>query len=62
MGAAKTSVTCASTIFSQVLSVGMVAINIATFGASGEATALAKNVELGADFISQLKGKFNELK
>jgi len=37
MGAAKDSSTCASTIFSQVSSVGMLAVNIATMGASGEA-------------------------
>jgi hypothetical protein len=62
MGAATTSTTCASTTFSQVTSVGMLAINIATFGASGEAEAAAKGAEMGADLISKLKGSFNDLK
>jgi hypothetical protein len=35
MGAASTSTVCASVIISQVTSVGMLAFNIATFGASG---------------------------
>lgn len=62
MGSSTTTLVCTSTIFSQVTSVGMLAFNIATFGASGEAVALQKDVQLGTDFISQLKGKFADLK
>lgn len=40
----------------------MLAINIATFGASGEATALAKEAEVGTDIISQMKSKFDDIK
>ena len=42
MGAAKTSKICAETIFDQVVSVGNLALNIATFGA-GRAASFAKN-------------------
>lgn len=42
MGAATTSLTCASTVFSQVSSVFMLAANLATFGTTGEATAALK--------------------
>jgi hypothetical protein len=62
MGAAASTTTCISTTFNQVISVGMLAINIATFGATGEAAALEKGATLGTDIVSQLKGKFADLK
>jgi hypothetical protein len=61
MGAATTTLVCTSTTFGQVTSVGMVAINIATFGASGEAEAAANGAELGTGFVSKLKSQFADL-
>ena len=40
----------------------MLAINIATFGASGQAQAASKEAKLGKSFVSQLKKKFSDLK
>lgn len=61
MGAATTNEVCKSIIYEQLVSVGTLAFNIATFGASGEAAALEKDAALGPDFISQLNGKFSDL-
>jgi hypothetical protein len=42
MGAAKDSVTCGMTVFDQVMSVGNLAVDIATVGSGGMATSAAK--------------------
>ena len=57
MGAAKSSMTCAQTIVSQVQSVGSLAINIASLGSTGAATAGGK-----ASRLSQITEKFKKMK
>lgn len=53
MGAAKTSQVCAEVVFDQVVSVGNLALNIATFG-TGKAATIATD----AAKIADLKKKF----
>ena len=45
MGAARTSVSCATTVFSQVSSVAQLAINIATLGAG---TGVSKGASMAS--------------
>lgn len=61
MGAAKDSKTCASITFSQVSSVGQLAINIGTLGASSGATKAASGAEK-AGKLADLKKKFDSMK
>jgi len=55
MGAAKDSKTCAQIIFNQITSVGTLALNIATFGTSGGATAGANAATKAAELSSLQK-------
>lgn len=57
MGAAKDSFSCGSVVFSQVSSVGMMAVNLATLGSSSAATGA-----VSASKLSELTAKFNEMK
>ncbi len=57
MGAAASESVCASTIFSQTSSVGFLALNIATLGASSSATKVEKTTKL-----SKLIKKFKDWK
>ncbi len=50
LGAAKSKVECGKIVFSQVVSVGVLAINLATMGASSEATATASQSKLKTAF------------
>ncbi|MBL24786.1 MAG: hypothetical protein CMM48_12915 [Rhodospirillaceae bacterium] len=61
MGAAKNSKTCAKIVFSQVASVGKLAMNIATAGSSGEAEEAAEGAE-DAEELSKLRKKYEEMK
>lgn len=61
MGASPSSTSCALVVFDQVSSVGMLAINIATFGASGEAE-IAANTAKSGKIINELTAKFKQLK
>jgi len=54
MGAAIDSKACAETIFSQVSSVGQIALNIFTLGSSGAASSAA-NAAKSVGKISKLK-------
>lgn len=60
MGAAKNSKTCASTVFSQVSSVGNLAITVATLGTSSAATGAAKSSE-EATKLAKLRAQFARL-
>ena len=61
MGAAQDSKTCASTVFSQVSSVGMMAVNIATLGSS-DAVEEGVNAAQDASKLDQLIAQFKALK
>jgi hypothetical protein len=61
MGAANSILTCTSVTFNQVLSVGMLAANIVTLGASGGAEVAVNDAKLGTGLINKIKGKFGEL-
>jgi len=61
MGAAKDAKTCKEAIVSQLQTVGQLAMNIYTLGASTSLTA-AKNAAIGATKISTLTKKLAELK
>jgi hypothetical protein len=65
MGAARTKLICANTIFNQVSSVGMMAVNlvaeVVTFGGSGAASTAANAAE-NASKLATLKKKLEELK
>jgi hypothetical protein len=54
MGSAKSKKICGQIIFSQIASVGQMAMNIATFGASGAATGAA-NAAKNAAKVGKLK-------
>lgn len=58
MGAAKDVSTCAKTIINQVVSVGSLALNIATLGTSGEATAAAN----AGGKLAKMKEMFSGIK
>lgn len=60
MGAATSTETCASTVFSQVSSVFMLAANLATFGTSGSATAGLKASD--PKYIQKIKELFTKVK
>ena len=57
MGSAKTSKACAEVIVGQVASVGQIAVNVATFGSSGSATAAAASAK-NVGKIAKLKQQF----
>jgi hypothetical protein len=61
MGAAKDSATCASVIFSQVTSVGQMAIFVASLGTSSAGSSAAGGAE-SASKLAKLKEKFQALK
>ncbi len=61
MGAAKDRKTCASIVFGQVSSVGTMAMNIATMGGSGAATAAASSEEK-ASRLAKLKKQYADMK
>jgi len=62
MGAAKDSLTCAKIIGNQVFSVGMVIVNIATFGSSASGSAAANSASKGPEFVKKLKEGFSKIK
>ena len=61
MGAAKDSKICAETIFSQVSSVGQIAVNVATLGSSGAASGAA-NAAKNVGKIAKMKKQLEVLK
>jgi len=61
MGAASSSSQCASTIFSQITSVGQVALTIVSWGTSTAATGTAQAAK-GAGTFGKLLQEFNQLK
>ena len=62
MGAAKDSLTCAKIIGNQVFSVGMVIVNIATFGTSGSGSAAANSASKGPELVQKIKEGFSKIK
>ena len=62
MGAAKDGKACASAIFSQITSVGQIAINIATLGTSSAATGAAQDAGKLAKLKQQLQTLRNAIK
>jgi hypothetical protein len=61
MGAAKNSTTCASITFGQVAAAGTLALNVATLGGSGAATAAATGPQK-ASRLAKLKEQYEKMK
>ncbi len=62
MGAANSDTSCALVTANQVYSVFNMAFSLATLGAGGEATAVAKDAAMAPGIVSKLKDGFTKLK